>query len=75
MGISLGVQVALVQSVSDHPSSEKLYICKVEVGSGTVKQVRHSFFCSGYLSLYDDGRSFATWCMYKQETLVTCIRS
>jgi tRNA-binding EMAP/Myf-like protein len=29
-----------VQSVESHPNSEKLYICKVDVGGGVVKQVQ-----------------------------------
>lgn len=33
------IQVAVVQSVESHPNSEKLYICKVDVGGGVVKQV------------------------------------
>ncbi|KAG0562414.1 hypothetical protein KC19_9G144000 [Ceratodon purpureus] len=33
------MQVAVVQSVENHPNSEKLYVCKVDVGEGVVKQV------------------------------------
>ncbi|KAG6541393.1 hypothetical protein Mapa_017171 [Marchantia paleacea] len=33
------LQVGLVQSVDDHPISEKLYICKVEIADGQVRQV------------------------------------
>ncbi len=32
-------QVGLVLSVSDHPISEKLYVCKVEVAPGETRQV------------------------------------
>jgi len=33
------IQVGLVLSVSDHPISEKLYVCKVEVAPGETRQV------------------------------------
>ncbi|XP_024378197.1 probable methionine--tRNA ligase [Physcomitrium patens] len=33
------MQVSLVQSVENHPNSEKLYVCKVDVGCGNIKQV------------------------------------
>ncbi|KAL2621081.1 hypothetical protein R1flu_001286 [Riccia fluitans] len=33
------LQVGLVQSVADHPLSEKLYICKLEIGDGQIRQV------------------------------------
>lgn len=33
------MQVAVVQSVENHPNSEKLYVCKIDVGGGTIKQV------------------------------------
>ncbi|KAL3680958.1 hypothetical protein R1sor_023914 [Riccia sorocarpa] len=33
------LQVGLVQSVADHPLSEKLYICKVEISDGQIRQV------------------------------------
>lgn len=31
--------MAVVQSVENHPNSEKLYVCKIDVGGGTIKQV------------------------------------
>ena len=29
-----------MQSVENHPNSEKLYVCRVDVGGGVVKQVQ-----------------------------------
>ena len=30
----------MVQSVENHPNSEKLYVCRVDEGGGIVKQVQ-----------------------------------
>jgi len=33
------IQVAVVQSVENHPNSEKLYVCNIDAGGGNIKQV------------------------------------
>ena len=39
---TFSLQVGKVLSVEDHPISEKLYVCKVQVAPDEVRQVRNN---------------------------------